>query len=56
LPQLRELRAAARRLNADHALSTMQAAFAAFAAVMTKEGQKIFAQHQKALMKQTANE
>ena len=51
LPQLRELRAAAQRLAADRTLALMQATFAAFAAVMSKDGQKVFEKHQKALMK-----
>lgn len=52
LPRLRELRAAARRLNADQTLALTQGVHAAFAAVMAKEGRNIFAQYSKAMLKQ----
>jgi hypothetical protein len=45
------LREAAQRLNAERTLMLMQANYAAFAAVMCKDGQKVFEKQQKALLK-----
>ncbi len=51
LPRLLELHRAAKRLEADNALLHMQSAYAAFAAVMCKDGSKVFDKQQKALLK-----
>ncbi|HVU07862.1 MAG TPA: hypothetical protein VHG89_04885 [Verrucomicrobiae bacterium] len=45
------MRAAARRLRADDTLARMQSDFAAFAAVMCKDGQRVFEKRQNALLR-----
>lgn len=42
LPELKLLRQAARRLRADSVLAGMNASYAAFAAVMSKDGNRVF--------------
>jgi len=51
LAQLRLLRAAARRLRADDTLARMQGSYAAYAAVMCKDGHRLFEKFQNNLTK-----
>jgi hypothetical protein len=56
LAQIKLLRNAARRVHADAGLMAMNGAYAAFAAVMSKDGKNVFDKLAESLKKSTENE